>query len=109
MFFDGEEAFMAWMATDSIYGARSISSVTSSLSSAHTFSPTFRFPRRYLPERWASTYLPPHPKRRVIHLNTHNSTLNNQAPSPPRPPRCTTPARAFLPPRRVGDTAWFFD
>lgn len=42
VFFDGEEAFKDWTATDSIYGAR------------------------HLAQKWASTYPPPNSKRRYI-------------------------------------------
>ncbi|GLB34720.1 putative peptidase M28 family protein [Lyophyllum shimeji] len=42
VFFDGEEAFVVWTATDSIYGAR------------------------HLADKWASTYLSPHGKRRLM-------------------------------------------
>ncbi|KAG6853912.1 hypothetical protein C0991_012581 [Blastosporella zonata] len=41
VFFDGEEAFVAWTATDSIYGAR------------------------HLADKWESTYISPHDKRRL--------------------------------------------
>ncbi|KAF8077716.1 glutaminyl-peptide cyclotransferase-like protein [Lyophyllum atratum] len=42
VFFDGEEAFVYWTATDSIYGAR------------------------HLADKWASTYISPHDKRRLM-------------------------------------------
>ncbi|KAI0344851.1 hypothetical protein BDW22DRAFT_1391879 [Trametopsis cervina] len=42
VFFDGEEAFKDWTATDSIYGARNLA------------------------EKWSTTYLTPHTKRRLI-------------------------------------------
>ncbi|EPQ57888.1 hypothetical protein GLOTRDRAFT_71794 [Gloeophyllum trabeum ATCC 11539] len=42
VFFDGEEAFKEWTATDSIYGAR------------------------HLAEKWATTYISPHSKRRML-------------------------------------------
>ncbi|KAG6889832.1 hypothetical protein C0995_014309 [Termitomyces sp. Mi166 len=44
VFFDGEEAFVSWTATDSIYGAR------------------------HLASKWESTYLAPHEKRRLMGL-----------------------------------------
>ncbi|KAG6868819.1 hypothetical protein C0993_009701 [Termitomyces sp. T159_Od127] len=44
VFFDGEEAFVSWTATDSIYGAR------------------------HLASRWESTYSAPHEKRRLMGL-----------------------------------------
>jgi len=42
VFFDGEEAFKDWTATDSIYGAR------------------------HLAKKWESTYIPPNSKRRLL-------------------------------------------
>ncbi|KIY73180.1 hypothetical protein CYLTODRAFT_387176 [Cylindrobasidium torrendii FP15055 ss-10] len=42
VFFDGEEAFQQWTNTDSIYGAR------------------------HLAEKWSSTYIAPHSKRRLV-------------------------------------------
>ncbi|KIP10852.1 hypothetical protein PHLGIDRAFT_183783 [Phlebiopsis gigantea 11061_1 CR5-6] len=42
VFFDGEEAFKDWTATDSIYGAR------------------------HLAEKWSSSYITPHSKRRLM-------------------------------------------
>ncbi|EGN95600.1 hypothetical protein SERLA73DRAFT_186705 [Serpula lacrymans var. lacrymans S7.3] len=42
VFFDGEEAFMTWTDTDSVYGAR------------------------HLAEKWSSTYIPPNTKRRLM-------------------------------------------
>ncbi|KAH9989049.1 hypothetical protein BJV74DRAFT_773237 [Russula compacta] len=42
IFFDGEEAFVDWTETDSVYGAR------------------------HLAETWGTTFLPPHPKRRLL-------------------------------------------
>lgn len=42
VFFDGEEAFKDWTATDSIYGAR------------------------HLAKKWSSTYIPPNAKRRYL-------------------------------------------
>ncbi|TCD71219.1 hypothetical protein EIP91_011697 [Steccherinum ochraceum] len=42
VFFDGEEAFKDWTATDSIYGAR------------------------HLARKWATTYIAPHTKRRLV-------------------------------------------
>ncbi|KAF8491032.1 glutaminyl-peptide cyclotransferase-like protein [Russula emetica] len=82
IFFDGEEAFMAWTATDSIYGAR------------------------HLAETWASTFLPPHQKRRLISASTPTTPLSTiehlvlldllGAPHPL--------VRSYFP-----DTAWLFD
>ncbi|KAF8484342.1 hypothetical protein JB92DRAFT_2799712 [Gautieria morchelliformis] len=53
VFFDGEEAFKDWTATDSIYGAR------------------------HLAEKWATTYIPPHPKRRLMSSATQMSTIEH--------------------------------
>ncbi|KAH9955265.1 hypothetical protein BC827DRAFT_1379132 [Russula dissimulans] len=82
IFFDGEEAFVSWTATDSIYGAR------------------------HLAEVWATTYLPPHPKRRLLSASTPATPLSTiehlvlldllGAPHPL--------VRSFFP-----DTAWLFD
>ena len=106
IFFDGEEAFMTWTAADSIYGARSVPSLPSSPSSAHTFLPPFFFPHRHLAGTWASTYLPPHPKRRLISASTPTTPLSTiehlvlldllGAPHPQ--------VRSYFP-----DTAWLFD
>ncbi|KAI0064497.1 hypothetical protein BV25DRAFT_1800233 [Artomyces pyxidatus] len=82
VFFDGEEAFVDWTATDSIYGAR------------------------HLAELWANSYLPPHPKRRLMSPSapaTPLSTIEHLvlldllgAPNPR--------VRSFFP-----DTGWLFD
>ncbi|KAG6833071.1 hypothetical protein H0H87_011816 [Tephrocybe sp. NHM501043] len=45
VFFDGEEAFVSWTATDSIYGAR------------------------HLADKWSSTYISPHDKRRLMGMH----------------------------------------
>lgn len=50
VFFDGEEAFVFWTATDSIYGAR------------------------HLADKWASTYLSPHDKRRLMGVQSTELT-----------------------------------
>ncbi|KAI0253584.1 hypothetical protein BJV78DRAFT_1122938 [Lactifluus subvellereus] len=52
IFFDGEEAFVYWTDADSIYGAR------------------------HLAEIWATTYLPPHPKRRLLSPSTPTTPLS---------------------------------
>ncbi|KAH9980899.1 hypothetical protein BGW80DRAFT_1267096 [Lactifluus volemus] len=52
VFFDGEEAFVYWSNTDSIYGAR------------------------HLAKTWATTYLPPHPKRRLMSASTPTTPLS---------------------------------
>ncbi|KAI0269018.1 peptidase family M28-domain-containing protein [Russula aff. rugulosa BPL654] len=82
IFFDGEEAFISWTAADSIYGAK------------------------HLAETWASTYLPPHSKRRLISASTPTTPLSMiehlvlldllGAPHPT--------VRSYYP-----DTAWLFD
>ncbi|KAF5380916.1 hypothetical protein D9615_004165 [Tricholomella constricta] len=50
VFFDGEEAFVSWTETDSIYGAR------------------------HLADKWASTYLSPHDKRRLMGIHSTELT-----------------------------------
>ena len=106
IFFDGEEAFMAWTATDSIYGARSVASLSSTPSAHIRFFPLLFFPHRHLAEVWESTYLPPHPKRRLISASTPTTPLSTiehlilldliGAPNPQ--------VRSYFP-----DTAWLFD
>ncbi|KAF8267886.1 glutaminyl-peptide cyclotransferase-like protein [Lactarius quietus] len=82
IFFDGEEAFQVWTDTDSIYGAR------------------------HLAETWATAYLPPHPKRRLLSSSTpitqlstieHLVLLDLLGASHPL-------VRSYFP-----DTAWLFD
>ncbi|KAA1469186.1 hypothetical protein DENSPDRAFT_795625 [Dentipellis sp. KUC8613] len=82
IFFDGEEAFKDWTDTDSIYGAR------------------------HLATKWQNTYLPPHPKRRLLAshgAHTPLSTLDHlillDLLGAPRPR-----VRSYFP-----DTAWLFD
>ncbi|KIK08171.1 hypothetical protein K443DRAFT_663540 [Laccaria amethystina LaAM-08-1] len=54
VFFDGEEAFVDWTDTDSIYGAR------------------------HLAEKWSTTYIQPHNKRRLMGLHaTELSTIEH--------------------------------
>ncbi|KAF8511129.1 glutaminyl-peptide cyclotransferase-like protein [Hysterangium stoloniferum] len=53
LFLDGEEAFKDWTATDSIYGAR------------------------HLAEKWDTTYLAPHPRRRINPPPTELSTIEH--------------------------------
>ena len=106
IFFDGEEAFVSWTSTDSIYGARSVITVTSSPFLRLYISPTFLFSHRHLAEIWASTYLPPHSKRRLISASTPTTPLSTiehlvlldllGAPHPL--------VRSYFP-----DTAWLFD
>jgi len=82
IFFDGEEAFITWTDADSIYGAK------------------------HLAEVWATTFLPPHPKRRLISAATPTTPLSTiehlvlldllGAPHPR--------VRSYFP-----DTAWLFD
>ncbi|ETW86341.1 Metallo peptidase M28 [Heterobasidion irregulare TC 32-1] len=82
IFFDGEEAFKDWTDTDSIYGAR------------------------HLADKWSSTFLPPHPKRRLLPYSSpptalstleHLVLLDLLGASAPR-------IRSFFP-----DTGWLFD
>jgi glutaminyl-peptide cyclotransferase len=106
IFFDGEEAFIAWSATDSIYGARSVPSFPPSPPCAHSLLPLFFFSLSHLAASWASTYLPPHPKRRLISAATPTTPLSTidhlvlldllGAPHPQ--------VRSYFP-----DTAWLFD
>ncbi|KAI0780589.1 hypothetical protein BD413DRAFT_498412 [Trametes elegans] len=80
VFFDGEEAFKDWTATDSIYGAR------------------------HLANKWASTFIPPNTKRRLLPASeTELGTIEHLilldllgAPSPQI-------RSSFV------DTAWLFD
>ncbi|KAI9571404.1 hypothetical protein HD554DRAFT_2203461 [Boletus coccyginus] len=80
VFFDGEEAFKEWTEIDSIYGAR------------------------HLSEKWATTYIAPHTKRRLIsHSMTELSGIEHLilldllgAPKPL--------IRSYF-----SDTAWLFD
>lgn len=63
VFFDGEEAFHDWTETDSIYGARYfVSHVIISLIDQVKF--------RHLAEKWATTYVQPHTKRRLMDFGT---------------------------------------
>ncbi|KAI0293610.1 glutaminyl-peptide cyclotransferase-like protein [Russula brevipes] len=82
IFFDGEEAFIHWTDTDSTYGAR------------------------HLAEKWATTFLSPHPKRRLLSAATPETMLSTiehlvlvdllGAANPQ--------VRSYFP-----DTAWLFD
>ncbi|OCH86894.1 hypothetical protein OBBRIDRAFT_782459 [Obba rivulosa] len=80
VFFDGEEAFKIWTATDSIYGAR------------------------HLAQKWATTYISPNQKRRLLPSSTTElSTIEHLilldllgAPHP-------VIRSSFI------DTAWLFD
>lgn len=62
VFFDGEEAFRDWTATDSIYGARYVS--TASLQ--RVYSQVYR----HLAQKWSTTYIQPHEKRRLLPAST---------------------------------------
>ncbi|TFK76211.1 hypothetical protein BDN72DRAFT_223988 [Pluteus cervinus] len=79
IFFDGEEAFAVWTDTDSIYGAR------------------------HLAETWATTYVQPNQKRKLVSAETYLSGIEHLilldllgAPDPS--------IRSFF-----LDTAWLFD
>ncbi len=103
IFFDGEEAFRTWSEIDSIYGARS----TLFSSPFLLISPRSRMPARsHLAETWAATYLPPHPKRRLLSPSTpftqlstieHLVLLDLLGAAHPL-------VRSYFP-----DTAWLFD
>ena len=72
IFFDGEEAFVSWTSTDSIYGARSVPSLFSSPSSVYTF----------LPHSFSHTgILPKYGRRRTC------PHIQSAASSPPQHPR----------------------
>ncbi len=102
IFFDGEEAFMAWTATDTIYRARSVLPLSSSSSSLNRFS-HFSFPHtdtlpkhgRHVPA--PTSKAPPH-----IRLRTFQHPLNNRVPptSPTRPGSSTNSSA----PRRASAT-----
>ena len=62
IFFDGEEAFVEWSDTDSIYGARYFYLVFSLL--------TFNIIVRHLAEKWGTTYILPHQRRRLMDIQT---------------------------------------
>ena len=98
IFFDGEEAFVEWTATDSIYGARSVLLSLSLPSLTHAFFLLFF---SQTPRGGMGDDLPPPTSEAPPHLRlvTHHSALKNRAPRPPRPPRRAAPARAFLLPR----------
>ncbi|KAI0636633.1 hypothetical protein C8Q77DRAFT_1093802 [Trametes polyzona] len=80
VFFDGEEAFKEWTATDSIYGAR------------------------HLAQKWSNTYITPNAKRRLLpasetELGTIEHLILLDLLGAPRP----TIRSSFV------DTAWLFD
>lgn len=58
VFFDGEEAFKDWTATDSIYGARYV------LLTALACSCIDR--HRHLAQKWSTSYIQPNAKRRLL-------------------------------------------
>lgn len=70
LFFDGEEAFKDWTATDSIYGARFV--MNPSLEHSNNLPSS-----RHLADKWATTYLAPHPKRRLMSSATQISTIEH--------------------------------
>ena len=93
IFFDGEEAFVQWTDTDSIYGARSISSSPSFLLPTHSRIPRSQPPRRNL----GSGIPPPAPQTSpTLFLDAGHAALHLRAPRPARPPRRRTPARALI-------------
>lgn len=105
VFFDGEEAFKDWTATDSIYGAR-YGGITESKyeSCSFFFSILFLFVR-HLAKKWETEYIPPHTKRRLIpgYSATEISTIEHLilldllgAPNP-------------IVRNSFSDTAWLFD
>jgi hypothetical protein len=76
IFFDGEEAFMAWTATDSIYGARSVPFLSSPPPLRSYVSPTFLSPTQ-TPRRNMGVDVPAPTSKAPPHLrlNTHNTPL----------------------------------
>jgi glutaminyl-peptide cyclotransferase len=99
VFFDGEEAFKDWTHTDSVYGARYLN---------HTNVVNMQLKirvLRHLAERWSTTYINPHSKRRLLRdpISTEISTIEHLilldllgAPNPY--------IRSFFP-----DTGWLYD
>ncbi|KAF9246387.1 hypothetical protein BU15DRAFT_40185 [Melanogaster broomeanus] len=80
VFFDGEEAFKDWTDTDSVYGAR------------------------HLAEQWATTYIAPNSKRRLIgHSMTEIGTIEHLILLDLLGARNPTIRSYFI------DTAWLFD
>jgi len=79
VFFDGEEAFKEWTATDSVYGAR------------------------HLAERWSSTYLHPNSNRRLMPSATEISTIEHLILLDLLGAKNPSIQNYFL------DTAWLFD
>ena len=71
VFFDGEEAFKDWTHTDSVYGARSVFITISNCQEIIVPS------SRHLAEKWSSTYLPPHSKRRLSTTTTELGTIEH--------------------------------
>jgi len=98
VFFDGEEAFVAWTEKDSIYGSR----LDTFLRAMLEFCPFII--SRHLAEKWETTYLEPHSKRRLMGIqSTELSGVEHLilldllgAPQPS--------IRSYFP-----DTAWLFD
>lgn len=76
VFFDGEEAFHDWTATDSIYGSRFVFSVLP-FAEVELKSPFPSPPTRHLAQKWDTTYVPPHPKRRQSPSPTVLSTIEH--------------------------------
>jgi hypothetical protein len=72
IFFDGEEAFMSWTATDSIYGARSVPSLLLTLLSS------------YVPSTFSISHTDTSPKHGRRRTCPH---IQSAASSPPRHPQ----------------------
>jgi len=79
VFFDGEEAFVDWTATDSVYGAR------------------------HLAKRWSSSYLHPNSNRRLMPSTTEISTIEHLILLDLLGSKNPSIQNYFL------DTAWLFD
>ena len=96
IFFDGEEAFVSWTDTDSIYGAKLVHL---------SLHPSRHIPSLPLsqqtPRRKMGDDLPPTTSKAPpnIRRNADDAALNDRAPRPRRPPRSGTSARALLLPR----------
>ncbi len=115
IFFDGEEAFVDWTATDSIYGARS-GSLSSFPSSAHPFPIFFptadtspqRGRRRTYPHTQSAASSPPQHRQLHSQQSSTWSSLTSSAhhtrscaPTSPKQPGCSTSLSA---PRRASAT-----
>jgi hypothetical protein len=99
VFFDGEEAFVYWSNTDSIYGARSVffSSLVLSVETVCSYICILPQP----PRQNLGDDLPPASSQAPsnVSLDANDSSLDDRALGPPRPPRRRSPSSALLLPR----------